>query len=156
MLYKLVKFVHINIREKLRSKVADRYSFARTRVHSLSLSNWRRIAFNNRFKKPHRVFVLNFLFKNKKKSFVVHAVKKFLDVAFQNKTLVSHIFRYRSHHTLQKINAFVRAKTDSTGKRSLNKCLLKNLINYRKNGVVQNTLSRTNALWMRRCFGSRI
>ena len=38
MFHKLVKFVHIDIGEKLRGEIADRYALARRRVYSLSLS----------------------------------------------------------------------------------------------------------------------
>ena len=82
MLHKLVKLVHIDIREELRGEIPYGNTLcARHRLSlslSLSLSDWRGwIAFNNRPQEPQRVLVFYPLFDNGKKNFVVDTVEEF-------------------------------------------------------------------------------
>ncbi|KKS34321.1 MAG: hypothetical protein UU95_C0014G0001, partial [Parcubacteria group bacterium GW2011_GWC2_42_12] len=98
MFHKLIKLIHINIGKKLGCKVANGNTFPHARIYSLSLSlsDWRgRVTPNNGLREPHRVFILYPFPENFKENFVVHAIKKFFDIALKNKTIPRAVSRDR-------------------------------------------------------------
>jgi hypothetical protein len=72
---------------------------------------------------------------------VIHAVEEFSDIAFQNEAVGGAIPAHAAGFLLQNINAFMRAKPDPAGKRCRNKRLLKDRVQHRKYGVMQNAVA---------------
>jgi hypothetical protein len=72
---------------------------------------------------------------------VIHAVEEFSDIAFQNETVGRTIPAYATGFLLQNINAFMRAKSDPAGKGCGDKSFLKDRIQHRKYGVMQNAVA---------------
>lgn len=102
-----VEFVHVNVREQLRREVAYRQTlgFERRRAR-------RRITFHDLPEKPHRVFVLDSFFENRKKNAMIHRIEELLNIAFQNEAGTDAVFANLTGHPLESRHATMRAVTD--------------------------------------------
>ena len=116
MFNKLVKFIHINIGKKLGCKITDRYAF-RGRALTLSLSLSLSVArwYNPQYtlQKPQDIRVFYPFLNYGYKYFVVNAVKKLFDVAFQNKARSPTVFAHRPSRACQSQNSLMRPVTDT-------------------------------------------
>ena len=68
---------------------------------------------------------------------MINAVKKLLDVAFQNEAGLSAIAAHSPRHLSERSHALMVAEADPTGKRGRNESFFKNRIQYGENRMVQ-------------------
>lgn len=116
---------------------------------TLSLSlDWHGVALDDLFKKPDHIFVFNPPLKNIKEDFVVYAVKKFLNVAFQNKACPRAVLRDSAGRIFQNADSFMRSVSRAARKGGRNKGRLKERIDDRKNGVVQHPIPHSGLVDM--------
>ena len=106
---------------------------------SLSLSR-NRIALDNFLKKPHCIIVLDAPLKNREEYLVVNGIKKFFNIAFQNKAWMRAIFADFPRHGVKSRDASVRAVTNATRKGRSDKCRLENRIDNGEYGVMQDAI----------------
>ena len=108
---------------------------------SLSLSARARIATNKLIKKTDGLFVLDPLFEDISQYILIHTVKEFSYVAFQNKTRPSIICGYFSDSISHIQHASMRSFTYSAGKGCRNKCGLEDRIQNSKYRMVKDPVS---------------
>ncbi len=110
---------------------------------SLSLSlNWRgRITFNNRTQEPHRVLVFYPLSEDGDEDVVVHAVEEFPYVAFEREGSPWRTEIGIAQHLFRAIDAPMGSIADATGERGRDERFLKDWIDDRKHGVMQNPVA---------------
>jgi hypothetical protein len=129
--YKVIKFVHIDVREHLRGQITDGDAFA----HGC------RVALYNFCQKPKSFIIRNSPLKNAEQNGMINGVKKLSHVAFKDPAFTRPVLALGPKHISYAFDAFMRALADAAGKRSRDECLLKNRIDYSKNRVMQNTVS---------------
>jgi hypothetical protein len=96
----LIKRIHVDIDEHLRSQIAERQTFARTgRLETM----------NDTCEKFHCVEVNDMMRKNLKQSCVIYRSKEFSDVAFQHPASARVVFRDLIKKSLKALHGFVRA-----------------------------------------------
>ena len=136
-----IKFIQVDIRKELGSKIADRdpsragfYSLSL----SLSLSNWHGlIAAYNSFQETYRLVVHHPLSENPEQDVVINAVKKSFDITLQNETRSRVISRSASRHAFKCSDTAMRAISNTARKRGPDERLFKNRVNDGKYGVVE-------------------
>jgi len=135
--YKVIKLAHIDIREHLRSEVANGNSFI--------LSS--RIALHDFPQKLKRVIVPNSSLKNAEQNGVINRVEKLSHVTLQCPTFLRPILTLCSKHIPYTLDALMRAFADTARKRGRNESLLKNRINYSKNCVMQHPVAHRRLVY---------
>lgn len=107
---------------------------------SLSLSPKFRlwITFNNLFKKPNKLWILNFFLQNRQKGVVIHTIKELFNITLQGIASTSIVLRLFSQHFFYCYHSFVSAFSPTTGKRVSNEdgfkhpnqCLVNSVMKY--------------------------
>ncbi len=85
MLHELIKIIHVDIDENLRSEIAERQALT-TSICSIVYNRCVE-TFYDFIKKPECIIVSDMLFKNFKKYLMVYGGEEFLDVTLQNPAL---------------------------------------------------------------------
>ena len=136
MLHELIKDIHVDIRKKLRREVADGHTFALEETH-LSL----RKAANNSFKETHDVGIGNPPPQNLEQDMVINGIEEFSHVAFQHEAGRRVVSARFSHHTRQRLDAFVRTLADTAGVGIGDEGRLKDWIQYLKDGMMDDPIT---------------
>jgi hypothetical protein len=135
MLNELVEFVHVNVGEQLRSKIADRQTMT---LKERRLSG--RKASNNLLHKPHGIRVDYPLLENRQQNLVINRIEKLSHIAFEREARPCVVSAFSSDHALGGQHALVRSFADTTRKRIGDKGLLKNGVQDSENRMVQNSV----------------
>lgn len=85
---------------------------------------------------------------------MIYRIEKLLNITFQGKTIFGVVFTYSSGHLFQSFDSNMVTLTDTTRKRVLNKCWLKDGIEDSKQSMVNNTITNgcfvnMSNLWIR-------
>jgi len=136
MFHKLIQFIHVDIRKKLRSEIAYRQTLI---IKECRLSGCKTL--DNLTEQPHSILVDNFFLKSIQQNLMVNRIEKFLHIAFQNKTWSREVSALCPNHLLHSQYAFVNSLINATGKRSGNKTFIKKGVQNLKQCMVQNPIA---------------
>ncbi len=132
MFHKLVKFVHINIREKLGGQIAERETNARLpRTKTL----------NNLSEKPDNFLAGALTRQSTKQNFMVNVREKLPDVALQNPAGFGVVLAHFTTKRTESVYGFVRSFTDAAGIGIGDKSSVKERIKNAIDGVVKQTVA---------------
>jgi len=132
---KLVKLVHVGIREKLRGEIADRQSFA---IKEGRLR--RRETPNDLRDEAYRGIILDALSQNAEQDVMIDAIEELPDVAFQNEARGGAVPGYRMRFIFENLHALVSAETDTTREGGPNKGFLEHWVDHRYDCVMQHPI----------------
>src|SRR3989338_9812641 len=132
MLYELVEFININVRENLGRKIPDRKPAPFEEVWPRGCE-----ASDNFANQPHRIRILDPLPENLEQNIMINGIKEFPYVAFQRIALLRFVATDGANHGRKFLHAAMRPLADATGKRSRDKRFLENRIQNLKNRVMQ-------------------
>src|SRR3989344_3354265 len=82
---------------------------------------------------------------------MINCIKKSPDITLKSEARFSSVARYASGHKSKNFDSLVGSKSDPARKGTLNKCWFKDRINYRKNSVVENSVTNgglMNVSWL--------
>lgn len=111
------------------------------RPSSLSLSlSPDRVALDNFFEERESVLITDALFEDREQDIVVHALEELLDIALQNEAGSGAVPTDLAHHSLQRVDAPVRAVADAAGEGGRDEGRLEDRVQDREDGVVEDAV----------------
>lgn len=136
MLHKLIKFVHVNVREQLRCQVPQWQSFSLNRRGSRRCKTA-----DNFLKQPHSAFILNALAQQFDQYRMVDRIEKLSNVAFQRITRHAIVLRYLARQFFEFCYSPVRSISYPARKRIAYKCFLEQRGKHCIHGMVYDTIT---------------